>query len=285
MHYRPIFLIGAARSGTKILRDTIATHPELSKIDYDINFIWKRFNEEIKHDELGREDVKPKFIKFIKKYLDKKANGKPFLIEKTVGNTLRIPFLLEIFPNAKFIILYRDGRDVIESVVRQWGGAATNQYLVKKLFSVPVFQVLPFLFSYGVDTLKIKMGLSQGQKYVWGVRYKGIEEDLKKNKSRVEICTKQWINCTSAILQNKDKVPADNLLEIYYEELVKDPNKAFEKIGEFIHLDNDKFNYTSIRPSNVGKAKKTLSKKDFHRIQIMIRPQLIALGYTVDNIE
>ena len=75
MNYTPIFLIGAARSGTKILRDTISTHPDIERIGYDINFIWKRYNENIEHDELESKHFKPKFKKFIDKYFESNRCG------------------------------------------------------------------------------------------------------------------------------------------------------------------------------------------------------------------
>ncbi|MEM9820470.1 MAG: sulfotransferase, partial [Bacteroidota bacterium] len=155
--YQPIILIGPARSGTKIMRDTIATHPSIAKVGFDINFIWKRFNEGMSHDALEAEQATDKVQRYIRKYFAKQAEGKPFVIEKTVSNTLRIPFVLRAFPDAKFIFLYRDGRDAVESVVRQWGVAPDNSYLVKKFLSVPFFDVLPYVIKYAIDLLRIKL--------------------------------------------------------------------------------------------------------------------------------
>lgn len=278
MSYQPIFLIGAARSGTKILRDTISTHPEVEKIGYDINFIWKRYNEDVEHDELSASDAKPKFKKFIRNFFKKKAKNSPFLIEKTVGNTLRIPFLLEVFPEAKFIILYRDGRDVIESVVRQWGTAPDNSYLFKKLMSIPVLEVLPFLFKYGVDTLKIKLKLATTKKYVWGVRHKDFQNDLAKD-SVVDFCTKQWMSCAQAILDHKGKIKAENKIEVRYENLVTTPKDEFLKIASFLGLNEGDFDYSSIKPTNIGKSKTKFPKDVYSKINNTIKPTLDKLGY------
>ncbi|WGF92203.1 sulfotransferase family protein [Aequorivita marisscotiae] len=278
MKYQPIFLIGAARSGTKILRDTIATNSEIEKIEYDINFIWKRFNEDIDHDELEVRDVKPQFKRFIFKYFNKKAKNKPFLIEKTVGNSLRIPFLLEIFPNAKFIILYRDGRDVVESVVRQWGEAPSNSYLFKKLFSIPIFQVFPFLLTYAYDTLKIKLGLVPSKKYLWGVQYKGCWNDLDKFTA-LEFCTKQWNQCTESIIKHRAKIKVENRLDIYYENLVKNPKNEFFRIADFLNLNEEDFDYSTLKSSNIGKSKNKLSNKDYEELNNRLKSTLIKLGY------
>ena len=278
MSYQPVFLIGAARSGTKILRDTISTHPEIEKIGYDINFIWKRYNENIPHDELGKDNVNSKFERFIKRYFNSKAKNKQYLIEKTVGNTLRIPFLLEVFPDAKFIILYRDGRDVVESVVRQWGQAPDNNYLFKKLFSVPFLHVLPFLFQYGIDTLKIKSGMAPRKKYVWGVRHKNWEKDLETD-TLLEFCSKQWNYCIQSIIDNKNKIDEKNRIEIYYEKLVANPSKEFNRIAEFLNLNVNDFNYSSIKDSNVGKSKSKLTEQDYSKLNDMLKNNLEKTGY------
>ena len=102
-NFEQIILIGPARSGTKILRDTIATHPKINKIEFDINFIWKRHNEEVQHDSLASEKASPKVVKYIRKYFKSKAKNADFVIEKTVSNTLRIPFVRKVFPKAKYI--------------------------------------------------------------------------------------------------------------------------------------------------------------------------------------
>lgn len=278
MDYQPIFLIGAARSGTKILRDTISTHPDIAKVEYDINFIWKRYNENINHDELDEANIKSKFIKFINGYFSKKTKNKPYLIEKTVSNSLRIRFLLNTFPNAKFIILYRDGRDVVESVLRQWGKAPENRYLLKKLASVPIMQVLPFLTGYAIDTLKIKAGFSPRNNYIWGVQYKGWEKDIESD-SILEISSKQWNYCINSTIRDKDKIRENNKIEIYYENLIEKPSKEFRRIANFLGLDEKKFNYDNIEAANVGKSKHYLLNDQYEEIENLLSSNLRKLGY------
>lgn len=277
-NYQPILLIGAARSGTKILRDTISTHPEVEKIGFDINFIWKRYNENIDHDELTPVDISPKFQKFIYRFFSTKVKGSSYIIEKTVSNTLRIPFLLKLFPQAKFIVLYRDGRDAVESVYRQWNTAPDNNYLFKKLLSVPFLQVLPYLFKYAIDTFKIKLKLKTSESYVWGVRYKGYKEDLEKD-DLITFCAKQWNHCANAIVTNQDKIPKENRLIVRYENLVTDPNTEFKRIATFLDLPLEQFDYSAIRPTNVGKSKNKLSKEDFQNVNNLLHDTLGKLGY------
>ena len=41
----PIVLIGAARSGTKILRDALATALGVPQVPYDVGYVWRYGNE------------------------------------------------------------------------------------------------------------------------------------------------------------------------------------------------------------------------------------------------
>ena len=50
------------------------------------------------------------------------------LLEKTPKNILRIPFLLSLFPDARFIYLYRDARDNISSIIDGWLSGRFNTY-------------------------------------------------------------------------------------------------------------------------------------------------------------
>ena len=42
------------------------------------------------------------------------------MLEKTPKNSLRIPFLAAVFPEARFIYLHRDPREVLASMMEAW---------------------------------------------------------------------------------------------------------------------------------------------------------------------
>src|SRR4051812_20775701 len=39
--FQPVIVIGAARSGTKLLRDSLATHADVARVPYDVNYVWR----------------------------------------------------------------------------------------------------------------------------------------------------------------------------------------------------------------------------------------------------
>lgn len=277
MKIQPIILIGPARSGTKILRDTIATHSSISKIGFDINFIWKRYNEHIEHDQLTPAEATEKVRAYVQRYFQGQAKGKPFVIEKTVSNTLRIPFVLKIFPEAKFVFLLRDGRDAVESVMRQWGVAPDGNYLVKKFLSVPFFDVLPYVIKYAIDLIRIKLKLKTTESYVWGVKYPNFEPDLA-NKPLLEFCSIQWNACVNAMLRDRDLV-GDQAIHVRYEEFINNPQAVLDPIAKFLGLQDQVFDISKIRTGSVGTSKSNLSTEDYNQLCQLIDDNLKRLSY------
>lgn len=42
------------------------------------------------------------------------------MLEKTPKNSLRVPFLARVFPDARFLYLYRDPRETLSSMIEAW---------------------------------------------------------------------------------------------------------------------------------------------------------------------
>ncbi|MCF8108201.1 MAG: sulfotransferase [Desulfohalobiaceae bacterium] len=140
----PIFIIGSPRSGTNAFYYRFAQHPELASItnitkkfpnsltmtriimcfrsDHiptEAGKVWDRFVCR-DNDLLTREDVTPQARKFLQKVVatNLKIFKKPRFVSKYPRNSVRIDFLNEIFPDAIFIHLIRDGRAVANSILR-----------------------------------------------------------------------------------------------------------------------------------------------------------------------
>ena len=278
--YLQVILIGPARSGTKIIRDTIATNPSVNQIGFDINFVWKRYNEEIAHDALPPELATDKVIGYVNRYFESKAKNADFLIEKTVSNTLRIPFVKKIFPDAKYIFLFRNGLDVVESVSRQWGIAPDGKYLLQKFFSVPFLDVIPYVTKYAIGLSRIKLKLSTSESYIWGVKYPGYETDLQE-KSLLEFCAIQWNHCINAMISYLANESAENHLVLRYEDFVENPTQELEKISKYLNLPDNSFDTSHIYKKTVGHSKKSLSEKEYDKVVKIIEHNMNRLNYPV----
>lgn len=275
-----IILLGAARSGTKMLRDVIATHPLIAKVPYDVNFVWKYGNENIDHDLIRTNQIKIDSQVFIDSYFNKFQKKSKYLIEKTVSNTIRIPYVLALYPNAKYIYLTRDGRDVVESVNRQWGVSPPISYLWNKLKSFPLLHALSYGLKYGIDLVRIRIINKPTSTYIWGVKYPGYDKDIAESNV-LEFCAKQWVKCIQSSEQYKGLIPSANLYEIRYEAFVANPILHLKKISAFLDIEDiyDAAMVSEINTKNIGKGFAKLSENERHNVLRIIQTQLDKLNY------
>jgi hypothetical protein len=281
--YQPIIIIGAARSGTKLLRDVIAAHSDIAKVPYDINYIWRMGNEKVAHDELTSEMLRTENQTRIRADLAKYAHGFPYLVEKTVSNCLRVPYVQAILPDARFIHLVRDGRDVIESVHRQWTAPPDWRYIVQKARSFPWRQAFGYGLNYGLGTLrKLLSSRDTGRATTWGPRYNGIDRDLKQ-KDIWEVCAIQWLRCIESALQSLSHVASVQQMNIRYEEFVCQPEMYLTQIAAFLEIDPVPYQTIlseyEISGDNVGKGLSRMPKPQLSLIRPHLERGLTLLDY------
>ena len=65
------------------------------------------------------------------------------MVEKTCANSLRISFVNEVVPEAKYIFIYRDGIDSTGSAKLRWTAELDIHYILKKVRFVPMMD-LPY---------------------------------------------------------------------------------------------------------------------------------------------
>ena len=153
MHNK-VIIIGAARSGTNMLRDALVKFQSCDTWDCDeINYIWRYGNRNYPNDELTSNDANAKAISYINRAFDRCAKQKEceYLVEKTCANSLRVSFVDKVVENALFLNIVRDCSDVVSSAFDRWTANVDAGYLAKKAKHVPLGD-LPFTLA---DTLLI----------------------------------------------------------------------------------------------------------------------------------
>lgn len=158
----PIFLVGAERSGTTVLRLMLDCHPQIAwcdEFEYAVDRIpdgggWPRNDEYYQWLETHRIfqdsgfaiDRRLSYPQLINSFLCQKRDrvGKPL-----IGATVHRHFdrLLQIWPDARFIHLIRDGRDVARSCIGMgWAGnvwTGVERWIEAELLWPKLSSVLP----------------------------------------------------------------------------------------------------------------------------------------------
>ena len=277
---RPIIIIGAARSGTKFLRDILASGSKTAVVPYDVNYVWRSGVSWESDDLLDPKALTQNRQRFIRKSLAGIARLKTDerLIEKTVANTLRVPFVEAVFPDAVYVHLIRDGKDVTESAMRQWKAPPNWRNLLKKLREMPL-RNLDYVVWFGFNTLR---GMVRGNKGgdVWGPRYAGISDDTA-NRPLVEVCALQWKFCVETALSDLASIPSDRVFEIRYEDLVNNPIALTDLVDKLGLPDKDVIltKYKTLVNPTIGTGNSRLSKEDNASMQTILEPTLTKLGY------
>ena len=281
---QPIIILGAARSGTKYLRDILASAPNAAKVPYDINYIWRYRNGDHPDDALPAANASRKLAKFVNAQVHRlsgtDAADDAVVFEKTVGNTLRVPFVDAVFPEAKFIHLVRDGRAVTESAMRQWTEPLDKGRLFEKLKGVPL-QNLGYVAWFGTNFIKGKLS-GRGGGHVWGPRYPGIAGDIENNRDLVEICAEQWRASVDLARKGLERVAPERQITLRYDALVSGTD-ALREVAEFCGLhDVDAICQRHLKRVDTrtdDKWKERLSAAQKTAMNAVLDPMLRELGF------
>jgi hypothetical protein len=116
---RPIFIIGAARSGTTFLGDCIGRMPEITY--HHEPPATKSAGRYVYEDRWSYRRSRW-FFRLVYGWLVRvERDGDLRFSEKTPTNIFLIPFLAKVFPDAQFIHIIRDGRDTSSShMAKPW---------------------------------------------------------------------------------------------------------------------------------------------------------------------
>jgi hypothetical protein len=280
----PVIILGAARSGTKLLRSLIAATGCYAEIPFDVNYVWRYGNESCPNDELTVDRLTEKTREFVRARLQRCVVGHamrdlPF-VEKTVSNMLRVPFVKAIYPEAKFVAIVRDGRDVVESAERCWREYPRTGYLLAKLRTFPWRHCAPYAWKYAVRNLRRRLRLERHVRS-WGPRYPGIDEDVRRG-NLLQICARQWVACIEHYEKARSEFTPHNLFELRYEDLVKYSEIETFRLCEFLEVEDRtsamQFARRMISADGLGSSRR-LPRDEMQQVLEIIGPAMARWRY------
>jgi hypothetical protein len=284
LNFTPIIIVGAPRSGTNMLRDVLCQLDGINTWPCDeINYIWRHGNVRCTSDEFSKSMARPQVISYIRNKFRTFAlkTDSNFVVEKTCATSLRVPFVEEILPEAKYIFIVRDGLDVVGSARLRWKAALDLDYILKKVRFIP-FLDIPF---YGIRYLanRVYKFVSREKRLsYWGPQFSGLEEALKKH-SLEEVCALQWQACVESAENAFLVMPKDKVMRVRYEDFVKDPRQKMSDILDFIgnpladEKTDEAVRYVSLK--SVGKGRSALGGGSREEIEHLVSGTLRRYGY------
>jgi len=278
----PIILIGAARSGTTLVGDVLSKHPDIAYW-IEPKYIWKYKNPNLKNDFRYAKEASEKVSTYIKlKFLKIviKSDKKRFL-EKTPSNCFRVPFINEVYKDAVFLNIIRDGRDVSMSAYKKWTTKHDKSAYKRRLTlnEIPLVDLPFYIFNF--IKLLIFQWFFPGKLKEWGPMSPLIIEYAKKSVE--EACAIQWKQSTEVSILELQKIDQSRVFTFKYEDFLKSPDKILDEIFKICKLSDSSevrnFAHEIIRPNNSKKWEKKENIDFVGKINHIIKPMNESLGY------
>lgn len=283
-NFQPVVIIGAPRSGTNILRDVICKFDTVGTWPCDeINYIWRHGNLKEESDELDRELATLKVKQFVRNEFVQFANKENlnFLVEKTCANSLRVPFVDEIVPEAKYIYIVRDGVDAVGSATIRWKAALDIPYIMKKVRYVPMSD-LPYYALRYLSNRIFKLLSREKRLSFWGPKFSSLDETLD-NHSLEEVCALQWKSCVDLSEKAFSSMPDNKYIRVNYEVFVKNPfnevSRILQTLGVPFSDKQVKEAVSTVSSRSVGKGRLALGGPQINTVTSLISDSLKRYGY------
>ena len=256
--HRPIFIVGAPRSGTTFLGSCIGRLPEVSyHFEPRLTNAMAQCVFEGSWSE-RRSELMYRFT-YSTLVLAGLHGGRRFS-EKTPENSFIVPFLAKMYPDAQFIHIIRDGRDAaVSHAERPWLAAASAG-----------------------------SGRAGRAGQPWGPNPRWWVEDERRGEfSKVSDIARSawcWRRFTQAALDGVGALPQQRVIEVRYESVVTDPMGNASTLGEFLGaspagLEALRAGFGKAKPSSVGRWRKSLDADQLADVEREIGPLLSQLGY------
>ncbi|HFD80774.1 MAG TPA: sulfotransferase [Gammaproteobacteria bacterium] len=248
----PVFIVGCGRSGTTILGSSLSRHPRIVYLNeprrlwfaaYPEADIWtEKAAERGGRMVLTEADVDPAKSRVLHGLFHQVMvnNGGGLLVEKNPINNFRLSFIREIFPDARFVHIVRNGRAVARSIARKAGSAAGGWF--------------------GRDGYKWKQLVQ-------------CAEAQPETAGLAAICSSdyekgllEWRLSVEAVRRFLCRIPSAASCELSYDELVTSPvdtvNRVLRFIGMTEHAEVTGFVATSIFHRDEDMRTSKLSEKE-----------------------
>jgi len=224
--FRPVFIVAAPRAGSTLLYEALAVNSSFCTLGGEAHWLvenipslrpgWpgvdsNRLTGSHATDAIAEhvaESILRRAMSSTHESVKLSASGLR-LLEKTPKNAIRIPFLNEIFSDARFIFLWRDPRENISSIMEAWKGGRWITYKNLPGWDGPWSMLLP-----------------PG----W--------RDLR-GRPLEEVAAYQWRYTNETVLADLHQLAIDRFAVVNYTDLLSNPRGTIERLCAFTGVEMD----------------------------------------------
>ena len=194
-------------------------------------------------------------------------------IERSGGSLMFVTSLSRLFPDARFVHLYRDGRDVACSMQHY----PSLRLLARSWHS---------LKKIGIDLLRPPFRIGDSKAIYFAEDFLaplyGIDSRLKEEVD-LEIIARFWSEMVLTGLEALSKIPEERRFNLSYEDLVSDTPTKLTQLLQFIHpdLSNNLWTEESARLVKHQPREAMLDSSSQRKLTAACAPGLKALGYAI----
>ena len=217
----PIFILGSPRSGTTMLFGLLSRSPAVGALPGEGHLLWNLYHAEGVGADAGRDAqaTPPEAITTAERralnWMIGQIAGDRTYLDKTPRNSLQVPYLHALFPDARFVFLARDGRAVVSSLINGWRD--TSGMFPGRPAPIPVR-----IEGYGGDRWKFIAPPG------WDAYASG--------HTLAEVCAFQWRASTDAIIDARAVIPASQWVEVRYERFTESPVEEAKRLLDELRL-------------------------------------------------
>jgi hypothetical protein len=273
---RPILIVGMPRSGTQFLFHVLRESRELGGLPWEGHNVWRRFHHPRQHgwrsDRVGAGEIRPGERRYVSAAFRTYAGNKR-LVEKTADNVVRIPYLLELFPDAVFVLMKRNPCDVLNSYINMWKHP-TGRF---RSYFVPI-------------DLQIE---KYPHRRMWCFTLVDGWRELATG-GIPEIALTQWLQYVQAIEEARRLVPESQWVELFFEDVLRHPDETIDTLYRRIGVASDQVMDAKLKElvanpinsmSAPGREKwRSQNPAEIQALLPRIAGPAAVLGYTVDPV-
>lgn len=222
---RPIFIVSSPRSGSSLLFLTLAQAPGVFTIGGESHALIEQIPGLHPRDRgwpsncLSAADATPQlaeaiasgFFRTLRDRDGRTPGGRAVMMEKTPKNSLRVPFFASIWPDARFVYLYRDPRETLSSMMEAWQSGRFITYP-----RLPGWTGLP-----------------------WSLLLVPAWRNLI-GRPLAEIVAHQWADTTNLLLDSLDALPPRQVIGVSYADFLASPQPVAASLCARLGLGWDK---------------------------------------------